>query len=244
MRISTDICSTPGGIDIQNKNGESVGERTPLLNGSGKSETIPISSLVVSLHNEAISDLFLSHWEGVTGCSIEEKFASKFDVEDESSFELTTSSEPYGSSSRVHQSKSRRGIAFIAPSKIRRGSLAPLLVEAKKFLPAETGDFLWLVNRFFEETFPKDGKIDLISAFVDEASVYNKIRSFCAKGTYKHHPHFRTFLALADLADQGMNERLLPDLAMELFATVLRGSITKKKFKKDMTIDGNQVFEN
>jgi hypothetical protein len=114
------------------------------------------------------------------------------------------------------------------PALLQAKSGKPIyLARGKEGLPANPGDLLWLMDRLFTKALVKE-EIDLISPSVHPNSVHRLIATFCTEGTYKHHPHLRTFLAIANMAEMGVNERKVCDNALTLAADILRGPFTTK----------------
>lgn len=218
-------CSTPTGIDICNNAGMSLGDRKPLANGVTKSETLPIASLVITLSEQANANDFFRHWEDVTGMSIDEILLSFLP-----STGVSGANEAYYSPTFFAESKSKRALPFTSATLSARG-YGIYLNKATKDLPAHPGDLLWLVDRFLSEKFPEGGDIDLINASLHGNSVYRLIATFCSKAKYKYHPHLRTFLALAGMAEMGLDERNVSSYALTLAAEILRGPFISRKSK-------------
>lgn len=215
--------STATGIDIRNEAGDSLGDREPVPNrsGSGKAETLPIAGLALMLQNSPNAEIFLAHWEMVTGCSVNQVIGSKVGVVPP---ELHQSREPYIPATFFAESDTKRGLPVISTSRgvLTTTRLKAYIKSVKSGLPANPGDLLWLLDRFFTETFPNGGKVDLCPGSLHAESVYNKIAAFCAKAKYMHHPHWRTLLALANMTEMGLTERMIPANFLILATQVLR----------------------
>jgi hypothetical protein len=236
------IYSTSTGIDLRNNAGNSVGDRKPLVTGAGKSVTLPIAVLALMLHDQATGPVFFSHWEEITGCSVNEVLASTLPISSEESSQSHTANETYYPAAFFEQSHSKRGLPLVAAtgSSFMKPVYNTVLSQIKKTLPANPGDLLWLLDRFFLEMFPNGGEVDLVSASVHSNSVYKQVAMFCAKATYKHHPHRRTLLALGSMAEMGMDERIIPAHALTLATDILRGPYTKRNKTANLTIAGEK----
>jgi hypothetical protein len=64
----------------------------------------------------------------------------------------------------------------------------------RAILPANTGDLLWLIDRFLAETYPNGGELDLAAGLEVGMSVYYAITAFCSKEKYKNRPYYRSML--------------------------------------------------
>jgi hypothetical protein len=232
--------STAGGIDIRNSAGSSVGDRKPLASGNGKSETLPIASLAITMQNEANATAFFSHWEEVTGCSINEVLGSKLANKDDTSSDFMTADEGYLPPSFFAQFNSKHGIPVASAMAIHKTAQPYFISQAKKNLPAKPGDLLWLINQFLLDVHPNGGEVDLISASLHKNSVFKQIGLFCSKAKYKHHPHLRTFLAYASMAEMGLEERAVSANAMLIAVEVLRDITTTKSKTANLKIGGEK----
>lgn len=219
------LCYTPTGIDICNNAGLSLGDRKPFANGATKSETIPIASLVITLSEQANAATFFEHWEELTGMSIGDILRSS-----PTSTNVPSGHETYYPASFFANSKSKRALPFTSATLSAQG-YDIYLNKVKKDLPAFPGDLLWLIDRFLSDKFPEGGELDLINASIHGNSVYKHIATFCSKAKYKYHPHFRTFLALASMAEMGLDERNVSSYALTLAAEILRGPFVSRKSK-------------
>jgi hypothetical protein len=135
-------------------------------------------------------------------------------------------------------SPSKRALPFTHLNPQHRSTVgkATYLARGMEGLPANPGDLLWLIDRFFQEAIQKE-EVDLISPSIHPHSVYRLITAFCAKGTYKHHPHLRTFLAFANMAEMGMDEQKVSSNALMLAAEVLRGPFAINKKTANITVN-------
>jgi hypothetical protein len=85
-----------------------------------------------------------------------------------------------------------------------------------------------LIDRFISEMLPDGGDLDLVPASIHANSIYSSIALFCSRATYKHHPHLRTFLAFASMSEMGVDERLVPAIALTYVVEILFGKLDKK----------------
>ncbi|EAT86157.2 hypothetical protein SNOG_06326 [Parastagonospora nodorum SN15] len=219
------VVFTEGGLDIRNGAGESKGDRKPLLSGNSKTETVPIASLVLTLCEQAHWTLFISHWEDVTGLSVDYVLGSKLAIRSKASSSLSTANEDYYPNSFFAGSK--RGLPFTwVYQTVKTKEKYLSIINAT--LPAQPGDLVWLIDRYIAETLPNGGDIDLVPASVHANSVFAQVASFCMQAKYKNHPHLRTFLAFASMSEMGVDERLVPATAFTNVVEVLFGKFGKK----------------
>lgn len=71
----------------------------------------------------------------------------------------------------------------------------------RAILPANTGDLLWLIERFLAEKYPNRCELDLAAGSEVGTPVYHAISTFCSKDMYKNHLHCCTMLALMKNAE-------------------------------------------
>jgi hypothetical protein len=98
----------------------------------------------------------------------------------------------------------------------------------RAILPANTGDLLWLIDRFLAETYPNGGELDLAAGLEVGMSVYYAITAFCSKENYKNHPYYRSMLTLTKVLEQGQDERSLVADALLPACSVLREPCEKE----------------
>jgi hypothetical protein len=201
------IYYTGEGLDIRSPNGESQGEIRPLHSGQSRNCTLPISALVVYAKLDEIEDQqFLEHWEDVTGVDIDEYLMNAVPTGMSNTdmlagrypahfFDTTTRSLPVPALKSLHKASQDAYVTLVK----------------KNCTPANPGDMLWLLSRFFQEICdPKDGiSFNVASASESPASVYRLLARFCHTPTYQHHPHLRTLRAVAHLPELGITERIL-----------------------------------
>lgn len=222
-------CSTPGGIDIRDNAGLSLGDRKPLPNKQTKLETLPIASLVLTLSEQSNAVQFFSHWAEVTCTSVEEVLVESLPSECSAvpSASKHTANDPYYPRSFFDKSRSKRAMPFTALA-LRTKGYATYLSKAKQHLPANPGDLLWLIDRFFTANFSEGGVVDLISASLHNNSVFRLVALFCTSAMYKHHPHLITLLAFASMAEMGQDERNVASNALTAACELLRASEDRK----------------
>jgi hypothetical protein len=188
------------------------------------------------------SDLFFEHWEEITGSKIEEVLYSILPRHLPTVGSLAKPGEYYPASF-FQDSRSKRILPFSSSGKSTKGDINGLIFVANKHLPANPGDLLWLIDRFFQSVvIPGGGTMDLFYPSIHPTinSVYTLIAAFCAQGTYRHHPHLRTFLAFANMSEMGEDERMMSNNALMTAAGVLTGSYTEKKVTKNVEINGKK----
>lgn len=209
--------------------GSSLGDRKPLPKGATRVETLPISTIVLTLSEQANSRLFRSHWEDVTGLMVNEALVASLPAECSAvpSASANTVNDPYYPKDFFEQSRSKRALPFTASS-LRARDYSFYLSQAKKHLPANPGDLLWLIDRFFTMKFLNGGHVDLISASLHNNSIFKLIAFFCRDAMYKHHPHLTTFLAFASMAEMGQDERNVSSNALTIACELLRQSTERK----------------
>ncbi|KAI4641008.1 uncharacterized protein J4E78_010484 [Alternaria triticimaculans] len=231
---------TPGGIDIRNQLGVSMGRRTPTATGKAKLETLPIASLSITLGSNFVSELFFYHWEKITGRKLSDVLLPGW----LGGFRFSPDSR-YIAASFFAQSETQRALPF--PSKdLGPDSIARYVAKVRKdYLPANVGDLLWLIDRFLKWTFPHgDYKLDFIPLSCDHPdSIYQLIKNIGEEGRYRHHPHFRTFIAFSKMSDMGSDERAVPNNALVLAAEILAGQYTKKRKRAEFRFNGGVVSE-
>jgi hypothetical protein len=217
---------TAGGLDIVDGAGQSKGDRKPLLNDNTKAETLPIASLALTLCDQANAALFFAHWEDLTGLLINDVLGSKLAMKSDVSSAFKTANEGYLPVSFFSES-SKRGLPLTKTKQIPRAKTKYLsLIKAQ--LPAQPGDLIWLISRFFQDALPNGGNIDLVPSSIHANSIYNLVSTFCSRAKYKNHPHLRTFLAFATMSEMGVEERLVPAIALTNVIEILFKSHEKK----------------
>ena len=92
----------------------------------------------------------------------------------------------------------------------------------RAILPANTGDLLWLIERFLAEKYPNRCELDLAAGSEVGTSVYHVIAAFCSKDMYKNHPRCCNMLALTNIVEQGGDERVLVVNTLFCVCSVLR----------------------
>lgn len=233
-------CSVPGGLDIRNNTGESVGARKPIASGNSKAETLPISTLILSLSEQADAKLFFSHWEDITGLSIDGVLSTKVVATEESSTKDLM--EPYYPQSFFEASRSKRSLSFTSKS-LRKVDHMGHLSSIRSALPVNPGDLLWLIHKFLSEEFAAtsgDIEIDLANGSEHPNSIYRSIVVFCSHSKYKHHPHFRTFRAFPHVVEMGATERMIVTNALSLATEILREPFSKKKKTAVLQVNGQR----
>jgi hypothetical protein len=219
--------SVSGGLDIRDNTGASCGSRKPIASGHTKNETLPISSIILTMSERPELNLFLQHWEEMTG---EEVTVGGTSI-------TYNQAEPFFPKSFFDQSRSKRALPFSNKS-LRTDDYKGHLSALRKTLPANPGDLLWLLDRFLEAHYPNGGDIDMASSSECTNSVYGKISAFCAQARYKHHPHIRTLKAFVDIAEMGQTERAIAKNALEFAWKVLRTSLDIKSKTLPVYVDG------
>jgi hypothetical protein len=68
----------------------------------------------------------------------------------------------------------------------------------------------------------------LVPSSIHANSIYNLVSTFCSRAKYKNHPHLRTFLAFATMSEMGVEERLVPAIALTNVIEILFKSHEKK----------------
>jgi hypothetical protein len=188
------------------------------------------------------SNLFFEHWEEITGSKIEEILYSILPRQLPTVGSLAKPGEYYPASF-FEDSRSKRILPFSSSGKSTKGDIDGLMFVASKHLPANPGDLLWLIDRFFQSVvIPGGGTMDFFYPSIHPTinSVYTLIAAFCAEGTYRHHPHLRTFLAFANMSEMGEDERMVSNNALMTAAGILTGSYTEKKVTKNVEINGKK----
>jgi hypothetical protein len=202
------IYYTGDGIDIRDTNGHSQGEIKPLHSGRSKTCTLPISAIIVHTAVDDVKDQeFLEHWEDVTGIDIDEYLRGEV-ATGMSSTDMLAGRCPV----EFFLSSKKRSLPFPAVQHLHKATRTSYVTIIKKnCTPAEPGDMLWLLSQFLREICdPQKGAyFDMSSPSENPASVYRLLARFCHGPTYQHHPHLRTLLAIAHLADMGITERML-----------------------------------
>lgn len=213
------------GINIRNNASESVGSRKPIATGNSKNETIPISSILLSMSEKADMALFLDHWEDLSGSYVDDTLSGQ------GLGEVATGplyqTEPYYPMSFFESSRSKRALPFTCKS-LRTDTFAGHLATLRNTLPANPGDLLWLIDRFLSEEFANGGAVKLMSGSEHEQSIYRLISKFCSKAKYKHHPHLRTLKAMVSVVEMGATERLIATNALTFAFNVLRSPCKKQ----------------
>jgi hypothetical protein len=219
-----------GGIDIRDNAGQSMGTRKPIASGHTKAETLPIPSVVLSMSEKNDLPMFLDHWQMVTGVSLDDAWGCDGAT-------ASSSTEEFFPSSFFEASTTKHTLPF-ANKSLKQDANAAHLGTLRNTLPANPGDMLWLLDRFLHEQFPWGGKIDLASGSEHRDSIYHLITTFCSKATYRHHPHIRTFRALASIVEQGAAERSIATNALVFALQILREPFTKTPKTLKLKVNG------
>lgn len=188
------------------------------------------------------SDSFFKHWEEITGSKIEEVLYGILPRQLPTVGSVAKPGEYYPASF-FENSRSKRILPFSSSGKMKKEDIDGLIFVASKHLPANPGDLLWLIDRFFQSVvIPGGGTMDFFYPSIHPTvnSVYTLIAAFCAEGTYRHHPHLRTFLAFANMSEMGEDERMISNNALMTAAGILTGSYTEKKVTKNVEINGKK----
>jgi hypothetical protein len=174
--------------------------------------------------------MFLDHWQIVTSVSLD-------DVWNCDGAAAASSTEAFLPSSFFGASDTKHTLPF-ANKSLKQDANAAHLSTLRNTLPANPGDILWLIDRFLHEQFPGGGKVDLASGSEHRDSIYHLITTFCSKATYKHHPHIRTFRALASIVEQGAAERSIATNALVFALQILREPFTKTPKTLKLKVNG------
>lgn len=211
--------STRNGIDIRKADGESMGKPKAVTSGNHRTETVSIASIILSMSEEDDLPVFLKYWQETVDVDLDDLWSS-------SGPGTPARSAPYFPTS-FYEKSTRRAGPFIHRS-LKADALVHFKEEFEATLPADTGDFLWLVKQFLDWHIPnKSGDIDLAAGSEKETSIYHRIASFCAQPKWKHHPHLLTLKALVNVVEQGQDER---QIGMNYFVFAL--DLLRKDFKK------------
>ncbi|KAJ4316457.1 hypothetical protein N0V94_005448 [Neodidymelliopsis sp. IMI 364377] len=220
---------TATGIDIRDADGVSVGDRARMPNASGN----------------ANRDEFLNHWEHMTGSSVNNVLGTVLGMVSPGD-RLT--SERYLPASFFAEFDAPIGLPLLSSTSrtLRQSYLEPFVKEVKQRSAAQPGDVRWILDRFFAEEYPgnSESEVNLCpGSLLKDESAYEKIKHFCAKPTYKHHPHWRTLLALANITEMGMYERHMSTNYLALAAQVLRRpyKATNKRKKDKVMGEGFEI---
>lgn len=227
-----------------------MGERQPVPNkdcGRGKDVTLFISAIVLMLNDAEDRETlleFLEHWETVTGSSVEKVLRDHLRM---AAPDKRPTNERYLPKEYFEGARTC-GLPYL-PTKTSTGFLREKFRDAwvtlinRRGTTPERGDVLWLLNRFFHEMYPgnhlQKNVLILIPGFMQTDSVYNKLVQFCARPTYRHHPHWLTLLAVAHMAEMGKYETSMPATYVSLAARLLRDGYAVENMKKKGTINGH-----
>jgi hypothetical protein len=178
--------------------------------------------------------LFLDHWQNMTGLIVNEVLEGRT-----LSAAPGPDPEPFYPKSFFDASRTNRGLPFTKKS-LRKPDYTAYLGSVRASLPANPGDLLWLMHQFLSEHYPNGGNIDLASGTEHRDSVYKSLTTFCAKATYKHHPHLQTLKAFVSIVEQGASERLIATNAFCFALEVLRDGFSKKSKTLILKVDGQR----
>jgi hypothetical protein len=207
-----------GGLDIRDNSGQSVGSRKPIASGSTKNETLPISSIGFTM-SEAQPELnqFLKHWEDMTGATA--TFGGQH-VD-------YSNADPFFPQSFFQESRSRQAVPFSSKS-LRAEDYTGHLNNVQKILLVNTGDLLWLFDRFFEIHYHKGSEIDMASSSEHPQSVYRALSGFCSQCLYKTYPHIQILKVFVDIAETVQTEQLIASNALDFACDIYFPAIRKR----------------
>ncbi|KAJ4382744.1 hypothetical protein N0V86_001966 [Didymella sp. IMI 355093] len=237
--------SVPGGIDIRDNADTSLGARKPILGRSGRTETLPLASIALSMCERPEASTFFEHWEEVTRLSSMDVMQSGFVGSRSGSSATRAARGGRLPKSFFDKSPSKRGFPFNKSVNLVNTTGKPYLVYTEllrqKFTPVNHGDLLWLIDRFLMEHFPKGGALDPVPGSVHADSMFLLVTDFCAQPKYMHHPHLRTFLAMASMSEMGLDERNIPINAFRMAVSVIRGTFTESASRAVLKINNERL---
>lgn len=109
-------------------------------------------------------------------------------------------------------SPTKHALSFTLKS-LKPESYQHYLEELRDTLSGNTGDMLWLVDRFLVEKYPTGGELDFAAGSEVGTSIMILV-CFCSQQKYKHHPHYLIMLALTQIVEQGADERMIATNAL------------------------------
>jgi hypothetical protein len=200
--------------------------------------TLPISGVFIALGVKSLELAydFLEHWEDLTGNLFADEVLS---AHQQLSIDR---SEGFIHENFFEQDPSRASLSF-PRSSITLKMLPKFLAKTQHNLPAKPGDLLWILERFFLDTFPTGGEVDPVSVSEHPTySIYAQLMAFASRVKYQHHPHIDTLKAMAHLSEQGVDDRRVPWNILLVSLELLRpGSISKKKNLKRTLPGGSKI---
>ncbi|KAH6633093.1 hypothetical protein C7974DRAFT_452279 [Boeremia exigua] len=236
---------TDEGIDLRDSSGKSLGERKALAAGKVKSCTFPISTLLLYSDIDAKEDKqFFENWESTTNIDIDELMLSVVSA----GVTNPDTSEGYITKEWFAKSKSKHALPVPAMQSLHKATRDKYMAMIKT--PANPGDLLWLFNEMFRDYYQKGDQVPrrtqersgyrfiLCSASERADSVYRMIAQTCTMLKYRNHPHWRTFLALANMSEAGLAERSIASNLVVLALAKLVANAKKENVSVNLKVGG------
>lgn len=161
--------SVPGGLDIRDSAGTSVGARKPIASGNTKNETMPISGIMLSMSDKDLA-MFVEHWQDATSSDVD----AALETAGGATGSTPNSTQGFFPASSFEASRSKRSLSMTSKS-LRKPDHASHLSAVKTTLPVNPGDLLWLIDQFLDEHIPNGGEVDLASGSEHRNLVYQLI---------------------------------------------------------------------
>ena len=141
------IFFTRDGIDIRNGFGYS-------LSPKGSPVTAPLYDIILQLLGSPVREKLLQLWERETGLKVDDVLFSP------SRPNTSIGGQSHCYSLEAFQTSTRPNRSLYVGARAIQINETYQIAEIKKYLPLQPGDELWLLHKFFQESYPDGGVVD------------------------------------------------------------------------------------